>query len=104
MSAAPVLFFVFNRLDTTTRVFEQIAAARPATLLVVADGPRADHPDDVARCQAVRSLVSQPNWPCDVRLNLAPSNLGFNRRISSGLEWAFSQFEEVIVLEDDCLP
>jgi hypothetical protein len=39
-----------------------------------------------------------------VRLDLAPSNLGFNRRISSGLRWAFDQFEEVIVLEDDCLP
>lgn len=104
MSTPPVLFFVFNRLDTTARVFEQIAAARPATLLVVADGPRADKPDDAARCGAVRELVSHPTWNCDLRLDFAPSNLGFNRRISSGLAWAFSQFEEVIILEDDCLP
>jgi hypothetical protein len=48
--------------------------------------------------------VSRPGWECDLRLNLAPANLGFNRRISSGLEWAFDQFEEAIVLEDDCLP
>jgi len=104
MSTVPVVFFVFNRLETTTRVFEQIAAAQPRTLLVVADGPRAGKPEDVARCEAVRALVSHPTWTCDLRLNLAPSNLGFNRRISSGLEWAFSQFEELIILEDDCLP
>jgi hypothetical protein len=104
MSKVPVAFFVYDRLDTTARVFERIAAAQPETLLIVADGPRADKPEDAARCQAVRDLVSHPNWECDLRLNLAPANLGFNRRISSGLEWAFSQFEEVIILEDDCLP
>lgn len=104
MSSVPIVFFVFNRLETTTRVFEQIAAAQPQTLLVVADGPRADKPDDAARCEAVRELVSHPTWECDLRLNFAPSNLGFNQRISSGLRWAFSQFEEVIILEDDCLP
>jgi len=104
MSGPPVLFLVYNRLDTTMRVFERIAAARPETLLVVADGPRADRPDDLARCQAVRELVSHPTWDCDVRLNFAASNLGFNRRISSGLAWAFSLFAEVIILEDDCVP
>jgi hypothetical protein len=104
MLNVPVVFFVFNRLDTTVRVFERIRAARPETLLVVADGPREGEPTDPARCQAVRDLVSRPDWPCDLRVNFAPSNLGFNRRISSGLEWAFSQFEEVIILEDDCVP
>jgi hypothetical protein len=104
MSRVPVVFFVFGRLETTARVFEQIAAARPDTLLVVADGPRTDKLDDPARCEAVRELVSHPTWDCDVRLNFAAANLGFNQRISSGLEWAFSQFEEVIILEDDCLP
>jgi hypothetical protein len=104
MSAPPVLFFVFNRLETTARVFERIAASRPDTLLVVADGPRTDKPDDVAQCERVRQLVSHPAWPCDLRLNFASSNLGFNTRISSGLSWAFSEFEEVIILEDDCVP
>jgi hypothetical protein len=104
MSKVPVVFLVYNRLETTTRVFARIADARPDTLLIVADGPRTDQPGDAERCEAVRKLVSHPGWPCDVRLNLAPSNLGFRRRISSGLKWAFEQFEEAIILEDDCLP
>lgn len=104
MSRTPVLLFVYNRLHTTAQVFDSIAAERPAVLLVVADGPRPDRPDDVAQCDAVRELVSNPKWNCDLRLNFAASNLGFNRRISSGLAWAFSLFEEVIILEDDCVP
>lgn len=104
MSSVPVVFIVYNRLETTARVFDRIAEARPEHLLVVADGPRFDLPGDAERCDRVRELVSHPGWSCDVRLDLAPSNLGFNRRISAGLEWAFGQFEEVIVLEDDCLP
>jgi hypothetical protein len=72
--------------------------------LVVADGPKRERADDAQRCQAVRDLVTNPGWSCDLRVNLAEENLGFNRRISSGLQWAFSQFEEVIIIEDDCLP
>lgn len=35
----PVIFIIFNRLDTAKQVFEAIKAARPKTLLVIADGP-----------------------------------------------------------------
>jgi GT2 family glycosyltransferase len=100
----PVVFLVYNRIATTRRVFERIAGARPETLLVVADGPRAGRPLDAERCAEVRRLVSRPAWECDLMLDFAPENLGFGRRISSGLERAFAEFETAIVLEDDCLP
>lgn len=38
----PVAFIIFNRPETTARVFAEIAKAKPAKLLVVADGPRTD--------------------------------------------------------------
>ena len=38
----PVALLMFNRPDLTERVFEEIARARPRTLLVIADGPRRD--------------------------------------------------------------
>lgn len=31
-------------------------------------------------------------------------NLGCRERVSSGLDWVFSNVEEAIILEDDCLP
>ncbi|MCM2255889.1 MAG: glycosyltransferase family 2 protein [Vicinamibacteria bacterium] len=104
MSGTPVALFVYNRLDTTTRVFARIAAARPPVLLVVADGPRADRPGDAERCAEVRSLVTRPDWPCEVRTCFSEVNLGLGRRFSSGLCWAFDEVEEAVILEDDCLP
>ncbi|KPQ41946.1 MAG: hypothetical protein MPEBLZ_03472 [Candidatus Methanoperedens nitroreducens] len=100
----PVAFLIFNRPDTTRRVFAEIAKARPPKLLVVADGPRADHPDDVEKCAAVRAIIDGIDWDCKVLTNYSDINLGCKRRVSSGLDWVFDTVEEAIILEDDCLP
>lgn len=100
----PVAFIIFNRPDRTARVFAEIAKARPAKLLIVADGPRADRPGEDEECLAARSVVDQIRWPCEVLTNFADTNLGCRRRVSSGLDWVFEQVEEAIILEDDCLP
>ncbi len=100
----PVAFIIFNRPETTKRVFAEIAKARPMKLLVIADGPRADHPDDAEKCAAVRAIIDGMNWDCEVLKNYSDANLGCKRRISSGLDWVFDTVEEAIILEDDCLP
>jgi hypothetical protein len=74
------------------------------SLFIIADGPRPGHPTDTERCQQVRDVVSQIDWPCEVQRNYAEQNLGLKRRISSGLDWVFTQVESAVVLEDDCLP
>lgn len=100
----PVALIVFNRPETTRRVFAAIAAARPSRLLLIADGPRAGHPGEVERCELVREIVTAVDWPCWVETNFASENMGCDPRISSGLNWVFSLVEEAIILEDDCLP
>lgn len=100
----PVAFLVFNRPLETAAVFKAIREARPQQLLVVADGPRANRPDDIIKCAEVRSIVEQIDWPCEVVSNYSETNLGCKIRVSSGLDWVFSQVEEAIILEDDCLP
>ena len=62
MLRTPVAFIIFNRPDRSTRVFAEIAKARPARLLVVADGPRPDHPGEREACLAARSVVDQINY------------------------------------------
>jgi len=101
---SPVAFLVFNRPQTTARVWEAIRKARPPKLLIVADGPRSDRPDDAQRCSDVRAICEHVDWPCDVARNYSDINLGCRRRVSSGLDWVFQTVEEAIVLEDDCLP
>ena len=100
----PVAFIIFNRPDTTKRVFAEIAKARPPKLLVIADGPRADRPDDAEKCAAARAIIDGVDWDCEVLTNYSDVNLGCKRRVSSGLDWVFDTVDEAIILEDDCLP
>lgn len=103
-STTPVVFLVFNRPGPTRRVFEAIAKARPAQLLVVADGPRTHRRGEAELCQQVRAIAQNVSWPCEIRTNFSETNLGGPERIISGLNWAFDMVEEAIILEDDCLP
>jgi hypothetical protein len=104
MFDTPVALFVFNRPDTTRRVFEAIANVRPAKLLLIADGPRPERPREAEVCQEVRDIVGRVDWPCEVVRNFVDRNLGCQERMISGLDWVFSLVEEAIILEDDCLP
>lgn len=99
-----VAFLVFNRPDTTAQVFAAIRQAAPETLLVVADGPRPGRSGEAEACAQVRTIVEQIDWPCRVLRNYADVNMGCKGRVSSGLDWVFSEVEEAIILEDDCLP
>lgn len=104
MLRTPVAFIIFNRPDTTQRVFEAIRQAQPSKLLVIADGPRQDRLGEAEKCDAVRAIVEQVDWECQVFKNYSEVNLGCKRRVASGLDWVFETVEEAIILEDDCLP
>ena len=98
----PVAVIVFKRLDATKKMFESLRAARPKDLYIIADGWRNEA--EKAKCLAVRKFLSSAvDWPCNVHENYSDTNLGLKKRIVSGLNWVFSQVEEAIVLEDDCV-
>lgn len=104
MMCPAVVFLIFKRPAETFRVFERIREARPEKLLVVADGPRSSRPGEAALCRQTREVLDRVDWPCQVHTNFAETNMGCGRRVASGLDWAFEQVEEAIILEDDCLP
>lgn len=100
----PVVFIIFNRPDTTYKVFEEIRKAKPPKLMIIADGPRENREDEVEKCAATRAIAEQVDWDCEVLKNYADVNMGCKNRVASGLDWVFSLVEEAIILEDDCLP
>ena len=99
-----VLFVIFNRPDTTSRVFAQIRAAKPKRLYIAADAPRPDHPEDVLLCKQAKAVVNSIDWECDVKTLFRDENAGCREGVSSAATWFFSHEEEGIILEDDCLP
>ena len=98
----PVLFNVFNRPETTSRVFAAIRAARPEQLFIASDGPRDKR--DLIKCTVVRQIVSQVDWKCEVQTLFRKYNAGCRVALSGNIDWFFEQVPEGIILEDDCLP
>lgn len=98
-----VACMVFNRPELSAAMLARVAAVRPRTLLVVADGARPERDGEAEQCAAVRKLFEQIDWPCEVITNYADQNLGCRKRLSSGIDWIFEQVDEAIILEDDCI-
>ena len=101
---APVLFVIFNRPDTTERVFSAIRQYQPDTLYVAADGPREDRENEAQLCAATRAIVKEVDWDCEVKTFFKDKNVGCGIGVSSAITWFFEHEEYGIILEDDCLP
>ena len=100
----PILFMIFNRLDTTQKVFNAIRQAKPKQLFVAADGPREDKEGEKGKCEQARKIIEQVDWDCEVKTLFRDKNLGCKVAVSSAIDWFFENVEEGIILEDDCLP
>jgi hypothetical protein len=99
-----VLFLVFNRPDTTARVFEAIRQAKPPRLYVAADGPRADRAGEAEKVARVREIATAVDWPCELRTMFRDHNIGCQLGPRTGIDWFFEHEDRGIILEDDCLP
>lgn len=100
----PVIFIIFNRQDTATKVFGKISEARPRQLFVVCDGPRQDRAGEAEQVEETRRIIENINWDCEVHTNFSDTNMGCDKRIETGITWAFQFVDRAIILEDDCFP
>ena len=101
----PVLFLIFNRLDTTKQVFEEIRQAKPPRLYIAADGARTERPGEDQKVKVVREYVlNSIDWDCEIKTLFRDKNLGCKYAVSGGITWFFEHEEMGIILEDDCLP
>lgn len=100
----PVLLIVFNRPETTRHVFQEIRRAKPARFYIGADGPRSDRAHEAERSAEVRRIVTEVDWPCEVKTLFRAKNLGCRAAVSEAITWFFEHEEGGIILEDDCLP
>ena len=101
----PILFLVFNRLDTTKLVFEQIRNIKPKILYIASDGPRKNRKDEVIKVSEVRSFIMDNiDWDCEIKTLFRNQNLGCKYAVSSAIDWFFDNVTQGIILEDDCVP
>lgn len=103
MFETPVLLIIFNRPDTTRRVFEVIRQQKPKYLFVAADGPRLDHPEDEGKCSAARNEINV-DWDCELKTLYRTENRGCGLGPSEAITWFFENVDQGIILEDDVIP
>lgn len=104
ISSPPILFIAYNRPETTRLVFSRIAEAKPKKIFISLDGPKLNDSQDRNNCLAVREIVNNITWPCDVQKRFLSENLGCKAAVSSAIDWFFKQNEQGIIIEDDVLP
>ncbi|MBF0545913.1 MAG: nucleotide-diphospho-sugar transferase [Candidatus Riflebacteria bacterium] len=101
----PVLLMVFNRLETSRVVFEEIKKARPEKLYVACDGPRKERIGESEKVCTVREyIIKNIDWPCSVQTLFRNENLGCKTAVSGAISWFFENEEKGIILEDDTVP
>ncbi len=99
----PVLFLIFNRLETMQEVLETIRQAQPPRFYIAADGAR--NAEELKQVQVVREAVLNGiDWNCEVKTLFREQNLGCGVAVSTAIDWFFEHEAEGIILEDDCVP
>ena len=99
-----VLFIIFNRPETTQRVFDAIRLAKPTRLYIAADGPRENKTGEKELCEQARKIAQNVDWDCEVKTLFQKENLGCGKAVSHAISWFFENEDMGIILEDDCLP
>lgn len=101
----PVLFLIFNRIETTKLVFDEIRKAQPPRLYLASDGPRLDVKGEKDKVIEIRNYIEESiDWDCELHTLFNESNKGCKKSVSNAINWFFNREEMGIVLEDDCLP
>lgn len=100
----PVLITFFVRDEVLEPVFESVRQARPSTLLLWQDGPRANSPDDLEGIKRCREIVDKIDWECTVHRNYHDENMGCDPSTFLAQKWAFSIVDKCIIMEDDRVP
>lgn len=104
-SYAPVVLFVYNRLDHTINVLESLAKnflADRTDLYVFSDAAKTEN--GLEKVNAVREYIRRDDWRKDfqnVTVIEAENNQGLARSIISGVTKIIEAYGNVIVIEDD---
>lgn len=102
MFEKPILLIFFTRSDTFAKVFEEVKKIKPKKLYLAQDGPRNDKDmEGILKC---REIAQSVDWDCEVHKNYSEKNMGCGLRPQSAISWVLSQEENVVILEDDCVP
>lgn len=99
-----VLLICFNRPEYVAQMIDALRKCNVSKLFVFKDGPRPGNVIDEQASIEIERLISQIDWDCELVTNYMQNNLGCGYGPYSAISWAFQYTEELVILEDDCIP
>lgn len=102
---APVILFVYNRIDHTKRIIESLSKcpeAKDTELFIFSDG--AKNQDSAGKVQEVREYISSEPIKSmfqNVNIKMAEQNKGLANSVISGVAEVITRYGQAIVVEDD---
>lgn len=100
----PVVLIIYKRIESIQKHMDILAKVKPEKLYIIADAAPARNDEVSDQVEKTRRIAEDVSWPCEVTRIYATENMGCDRRILSGLNEVFSQEQQAIILEDDCIP
>ena len=89
----PVLFVVFNRLETSMKSFEAIRQIKPEKLYIACDGARPSKIGEIKVVEDVRKAVlDMIDWDCKVQTLFQSKNLGCGAAVFAAIDWLFNNY------------
>lgn len=104
---APVVLFVYNRLDHVEKTLTALSnnhLAKESDIYIFSDGPKTDK--DNAKVVEVRNYIAAEKWKQlfkSVTIISSTKNKGLANSIISGVTDIIDKNGRVIVIEDDCI-
>ena len=97
------LLFTYHRYQNTKTVVDALMrnTVKPEKLIVFQDGVKDS--TNIEGWNKVNQLIHELKF-CDTEVIVSKSNKGLAQSIIEGIDYAFQSCDQVIVLEDDCVP
>jgi hypothetical protein len=99
---APIVLFVYNRLDETKETIEALKnnlLSSESTLFIFSDGPSCEK--DAKAVEEVRACIHNLSGFKNIHINEFNSNCGLEHSIIFGVTEVLKAHDKVIVMEDD---
>jgi hypothetical protein len=104
---APIILFVYRRLEHTKIVLNALAhadLARQSKLFIFSDGAKNyEDIEEVCEINKIRELIREKKWCGEVEIIERETNWGLADNIVDGVTRIINEFGKVIVLESDIL-
>lgn len=101
----PVLIIGYQRVDQVHEILEVIHKNGVSSVFVSVDAPREVTTQSLRLQNNLRELIlSYEELFESLQIRILDSNLGCASHVLSAIDWAFDSVDELIILEDDCIP